>query len=303
MRKKIIIFICFLFFCNSILAGSKKTRKSIIEKTLDLLENVYISANWCRYHLGYKEFSDEDVLDEEFGWLKGWDIKLGYLHKKDYGRFWGRPFIEIYGRKIDELITYKGQTQAGNPLNFKTKAKIQRWGAKFGGYRKLSPICDVWGYLDVGRRIWLRGENEVVKQSWGEAIAYKEKYSWTYMGVGAKIEYKKYKPLLLGADFEVLGTFKRYRRLVVYSFKGTANGVPFSLDEYKFRLGSVWGINFELPIKYQLFNHLSLDITPYYTYWKINESNKIDIGGGVYIYEPESKSKIYGVLSGFTFTF
>jgi len=278
---------------GSLTADYSSRRKKEIKKVLDFLEGkIYLSLNWYRYHLGYKEFLDLDVLDEEFGWIKGYYVKLGYRSDKNLGELWEKPFFEIYFRNFDDCITYKGRAGSYD-IQFSTKAEIQRFGGKFGGYRNLKEDLGLYGYLDIGRRVWFRGENAYLTFSGipGTVVAYKEKYRWLYFGGGAGIEYLGIQNASLGIDFELMGTpFKKYRKMYAYSID--------SLTAKDFTLGSVWGLELNIPIKYYLLKNLSLDFTPFYIFWSIDESDVIE----GYI-EPESKSKIYGISCGFTISF
>ena len=69
-----------------------------------------------------------------------------------------------------------------------------------------------------------------------------------------------------------------------------------------FNLKQVWGTEFKIPLKYYITNYLSCDVTPYYTYWRINDSDVVTISGTP-LYEPESKTNELGVMTGLTYTF
>jgi hypothetical protein len=268
--------------------------KEELRRTLDFWEGkFYLSLNWYRYHLGYKEFDDsENVLDEDFGWMKGWYIKFGYRSYKSLGEFWGSPFLEAYFRRFDNQITYKGRASNGVTIDIEIdqKSKIYRFGAKFGTYKNLSGNLILYGYGDIGKRVWFRGENQVLNISGTLVQDYKEKYWWVYFGGGAGIEYQG-EDICLGLDFELMGAPEGLRKMHAQLGSGGT-----------FNLGSVWGYELELPIKYYIVENLSLDLTPYYIYWNIDESDTQIIDGTAY-YEPHSRSKIYGYLVGFTMTF
>jgi hypothetical protein len=69
-----------------------------------------------------------------------------------------------------------------------------------------------------------------------------------------------------------------------------------------FKLGRTFGAEIQLPIKYRLLDHLSLSLTPYFTYWQITESDPETISGSSYV-EPDSTTYIKGVRAGLTFDF
>ncbi len=294
MMKKISIILSglFLFVSYSFSFGSTFKRKRLIKDYLDLLEGkFYFSANWYGYHLGYKEFEGDSTLDEDTGWLKGYNIKLGYISNKYLGEILCRPFIELYFRKFEGEVTYKGSTWGGTPLEFKQKSKIYRYGAKLGGYKDLYRNLSVKGYLSAGERIWYRGENRVING----AIEYKEKYWWVYFGGGGGLEFKASENLLLGLDFEIMSAPSSLRKMHAQ----LGSGVTFTL-------GSIWGCELTFPFRYYLSKTFSLDFTPYYIYWKVDASDTQTVilsGIPVLVYEPESKSEIYGVSIGLTFNF
>lgn len=69
-----------------------------------------------------------------------------------------------------------------------------------------------------------------------------------------------------------------------------------------FDLGCVFGAEVKLPVKYYFLKNLSFDVTPYFTYWEINESTPTLIAGD-YGYEPYSTTHIEGLLVGLTYSF
>jgi hypothetical protein len=69
-----------------------------------------------------------------------------------------------------------------------------------------------------------------------------------------------------------------------------------------FILKEVYGAEVKIPIKYYLLKNLSFDLTPYFTYWYIGQSDLVEISGRSY-YEPKSKTHIEGLLTGLTYLF
>lgn len=74
------------------------------------------------------------------------------------------------------------------------------------------------------------------------------------------------------------------------------------LNNASFKLNEVYGAEIKLPFKYELVKNLTLNLTPYYTYWEINASDNVILGGIPY-YEPDSQTHVQGILSGLTYTF
>jgi hypothetical protein len=67
-------------------------------------------------------------------------------------------------------------------------------------------------------------------------------------------------------------------------------------------LKGVSGCEVKLPVKYYFLNNISLDLTPYFTWWNITKSDPVMISG-TYYYEPNSHTHIEGLLLGLTYSF
>lgn len=252
----------------------------------DLKGTFYISAGYNANHMHYKEFSGERTLDEDYGKLKGFYSVLGYRSNLYLEWLLGKPFIEGYYRRYDELITYDGGSSLG-PLAFKERAEVHRYGVKLGAYKEFSEKGEVLGYLDVGQRVWYRGENEIIEG----VLTYAEKYRWTYFGFGLGANYRFIPQLSLGIDTEWMFAPNSLARMRADLYEGGT-----------FKLGRVFGTEVKVPVKYHLTKHVSLDVTPYFTYWDINKSSLTEISGLLF-YEPDSKTHIEGVLTGLTVSF
>jgi len=241
-----------------------------------------VSMGFDVNHMHYKETRAGDTLDEDYGNLNGFYLAAGY--KSPYYIPWimGRPFVEAYYRRYDDLITYDGASGLG-PLSFEEKAEVHRYGIKAGAYHDFLKKCEIFGYFDLGKRIWYRGENDEVN--------YAEKYWWVYFGLGTGINYKILTNLTCGVDLEGMVTHTSLRKMRSDLYEGAT-----------FRLGSVYGTEIKLPIKYQFWQNASFDFTPYFTYWRIHESDTQTISGVSYI-EPDSKTHIEGILAGFSYLF
>ena len=245
--------------------------------------SFYISAGHDANHMHYKEYSGSDTLDEDYGKLRGFYVSLGY--KSGHRLAWlmeTKPFIEGYFRRYDELITYDGASSLGNPLAFEEKAEIHRFGLKLGGYHSFSSKKEGLFYIDIGNRTWYRGENGVIQG----VLTYAERYRWTYLGVGLGFNYKLFPKLTCGIEIEGMGALDSKMR------------ADF-LEGGTFVLKGVGGWEFKLPIKYYLLKNISLDVTPYSTWWNITESSPVSISG-TYYYEPNSHTHIEGLLVGIT---
>lgn len=251
--------------------------------------SFYISGGYNANHIHYKETRGERTLDEEYGKLKGFYVALGYRSPNYYEVLLGKPFVEAYFRRSANLITYDGGTSAGNDFQFDDqKAKIFRYGIKLGGYRDfLSERGDYFGYFDIGQRVWYRAENRILQG----VLIYAEKYWWTYFGAGAGFNYKLIPQVSTGIDFEMMFSNSHLAKMRADLYEGGT-----------FELKNVYGLEVKAPIKYYFLKNISFDVTPYFTYWHIKESDPVLISGAYYV-EPDSRTHIEGLLTGFTYNF
>ncbi len=262
----------------------------ISDKRKEAIENaLYIAAGYDRNHIHYSEWNGQDKIDEDFGSQNGFYINLGYKSGRYIEMFKGRPFIEGYYRRDSGIIKYKGAAFDifGDtfPFNMMQHSVIQRFGAKIGTHMEFSKAGEALIYVDVGKRIWERGENRIVDG----VTDYKEIYHWIYYGLGLGASYRIFPKFSLGIDAEGLIT--------------SSPKMESQLDEGgTFRLKNVWGAEVKLPMKYYLLENLTLDFTPYYTFWRINQSDPVVISGVAYV-EPDSNTHEEGLMTGLTYTF
>lgn len=262
-------------------SGMSSEKRKAVEAAL------YLAAGYDVNHIHYSEWSGSDKLDEDFGNQDGFYINLGYRSPRYSETFQSKPFVEGYYRQYGDLIQYKGAASNGVitiPYNVKQKSAIRRFGLKVGGYRNISKNGEWFGYLDIGKRIWIRGENEVIDG----VLNYKEIYHWIYGGLGLGLNYYVHPKLSIGLEWEgwIAGSPKMYAEL----YEGGT-----------FKLKNVSGIDLKMPIKYHLLENFSFDLTPYFSYFTIGHSNTVILSGDPY-YEPDSKTHEEGILLGFTYT-
>lgn len=259
---------------------SEKKRKAVAHA-------LKIAAGYNYNHIHYSEWRDRNKLNEDFGYQDGLYAELEYKS----GRYWelikSRPFINLYYRQHSDIIQYKGATigPPSLPYNAPQRSKIEVWGAKLGGYGKLSEKSEFFGYLDFGRRTWHRGENEVIDG----VLNYYERYRWAYYGPGVGFNYQLMPWLSAGLDAKWM--FGIEPKMWADLFEGGT-----------FDLQDVWGSEISIPVRFELYKKLNLDVTPYYTFWNIHESNPVTISGTAYV-EPDSQTHEIGVLVGFSYTF
>ncbi|MCM8797287.1 MAG: hypothetical protein NC923_05370 [Candidatus Omnitrophica bacterium] len=249
----------------------------------------YIAAAIDSNRIHYSEWEGKRKRNEDFGTHRGYSLAIGYKSPNYYEWVNGYPFIECYFRRFGNIIRYKGALIGGGPFDTYERSVVKQYGVKIGATRDFLDKGSILGYLDIGRRIWYRDEDG----RWDNIILYGEKYSWVYLGLGAGINYELLPRLLLGFEAEWLTTLPRTRKM-------HANN--FGYGDVTFKLGYVWGGEVKLPVKYYILKNLSLDVTPYFTYWKIKRSDYVELGGS-YWHEPDSKTHFNGVLAGFTCAF
>ena len=261
------------------------------EKNNAINNAFYIAAAYDANRIHYSEWADEEKLDEDYGKHTGYYITLGYRSPNYYEWAQSKPFVEAYFRRFSDIIHYKGALQGGGatiPYDTDQRSVVQQYGLKLGGSRDcFSDKGTVLAYLDAGERIWNRGEDDNIYN-------YGEKYYWTYIGFGAGLNYKLIPKLSIGGEGEVMFAPSGLRKM----HADAAGGFP----DITYNLGLVWGVELKAPIKYYLLKNLSLDVTPYFTYWKINRSNYVSTYG-FYSYEPKSYTHLEGLLAGFTYSF
>ena len=246
---------------------------------------LYLSGGYVRNDLHYKEItkSTDHILDEDYGNLDGFYAVAGYKSGHEVQWMHGNPFIEGYFQKYSELISY-----SSGSLSFDDEyAKIYRFGAKIGAYKEFSKKGEVFGYLDIGRRTWQRGQNRIIQST----RDYAEKYWWTYFGIGTGFSYEFFPRFTAGIEAEAMYSPESLTWMRADLYEGGT-----------FDLGMVLGAEVKFPFRFYLLKNLSVDFIPYLTYWEINESTNTTISGTEY-YEPYSRTRIEGIHTGLTYRF
>jgi len=250
---------------------------------------AYLSAGGDLYYIHYREIQDGSTLDKDTGSVMGLYVKLSYLSSSYVDYFSGFPYLEAYFRYSNGKSKYSGATGAGTHVSFKEDLEIERFGLKIGARKYISDGRLIYGYFDVGKRVWIRGSNELI----GAALNYKEKYRWLYLGLGTGVKRKIGDRIIAGIDAEFMYAPRSFRKMHAELYDGNT-----------LILGSVWGVELKAPLRYTITKRFSFDIIPYYTFWHIGKSNTdiLRIGGipVAYIQEPRSQTYMYGVLFGLT---
>ena len=253
---------------------------------------LHASLGYDLSYMHYRETSDGDTLDKDYGFMHGLYINLGYKSDVDFefdinGKeiVLGKPFIEGYYRRADHHLTYDGSTLGGTPLKHPQHSFVQNFGIKAGLSRNLTEKGEVYAYVDGGRRIWQRGENRTIDG----AYEYAEKYVWLYAGGGIGATYRPIPKFSSGIDIEGLIGVQPKMHSDLY-------------EGATFQLGSVSGVEVKLPLKYYMLQNLSWDLTPYYSFWRIKRSDPAVISGVSY-QEPDSRTHVLALQTGLTYCF
>ncbi len=258
---------------------SYSSRERAMENEISLA-GFYISGGYEGNHIHYSEWHDTDKLDEDFGNMHGFYYIAGYRSPNYYDFLMGKPYIEGYYRHYSNVIHYKGALIGGGPYDCDQRSKIKQFGVKLGGYTDFARPGEVYGYFDIGKRTWDRGEDQPPD--------YHEKYYWPYVGMGGGLNHLFFSKLSVGMDTEVMIACRPKMRVNTMSAT--------------FKLGNVWGAQVTIPLKYYILKNLSLDLTPGYAYWNIQDSDVVAVNGTP-LYEPESKTNLKFLQAGITYVF
>ena len=276
---------------NNVESFSKRRYSRLVSKNskLDIKQHLYFSGSWDLYYFHYGEIVNGATVDKDTGSVNGVYTKLDYLSDNYAEYFLGYPFMEAYFKYSDGKSKYDGQTQSGAPFSFKENLEIERFGLKIGTRKYISDKRFVYGYFDVGKRVWIRGYNEIVRG----VLSYREKYRWLYFGLGLGARREIGNRIVAGIEGEFMYAPRSFRKMYAEL-----------LDGNTYTLGSVWGVELTLPLHYVITKRFTFDVTPYYTFWHIGKSNtEIVTWQGIpagYAFEPESKTYVCGVLFGLT---
>ena len=223
----------------------------------------------------WKEFVDGHQLLKESGPLAG----VGGLLDVDTGiGFHLQGMGEIFFGRID----YDGATQAGNPVDSKTKYRGFLAEADLMAPLKATPYVYLKPYAGVGGRIWQRE----IEDS-GEALGYEEYWSTIHgiLGIGVAV---KARP-----DTELFGKAAVKMPIdnrVTYDLSNL--GGP---DDTEVEPGKEASPYFEAGIKFK-----NVTIAGYYEQLKFSKSNTAD-ADGVLVFQPESEAEIIGLRAGVVF--
>ncbi|MBP2645876.1 MAG: hypothetical protein H6Q75_1316 [Firmicutes bacterium] len=253
------------------------------EETVAGNNSLEMSFNRFRYNY------EESIGDSERGWLKG--FHLTYKSQDPVTK----EFWKVTYEQTNQNTHYDGALSDGTPYQGTTENKIVN--SEYIYAVPITPEKRTFVYTGVGSHKWDRN----LTGQYG----YLEKYSWNYIPVGYRNEFKLGEKLSGAIDISAR-----------FMFNGNLKTSGGTYDPSEFTLGNKVGFRAEMPYTYKLSPNWSLAVTPWYEYSAIGESNTVfdTIGGSMvpvpghigYYYasqEPDSMNHQYGVNVGLTYTF
>jgi opacity protein-like surface antigen len=268
----------FLLCLASVLAGlAGSLRAADAANTITATNKRFqVSLDGHVENFEWKEFDDDgSQFLKESGPLAG----VGGLLDVDTGiGFHLQGIGEVFFGRID----YDGATQAGKPVDSKTKYSGFLAEADLMVPLKVTPRFYLKPYAGGGGRIWQRE----IEDS-GEARGYEEYWSTIHgiLGIGAAV---KARP-----DTEWFGKAAVKMPIdnrVTYDFSDL--GGP---DDTQVEPGKKASSYFEAGIRFK-----NVTVAGYYEQMKFSKSDTAD-ADGVLVFQPESEAKIIGLRAGVVF--
>ena len=246
-----------------------------------------VEVAFKKYHLHYQE----DAPDYETGWMTG--MHLSYKNQNESTK----QYWKISYDTTNHNDQYIGglQDQAGNYLgDFRTitKNKITNREVVFA-----TPVTDAksaYTYIGIGYHNW---DRDILGS--GGVAGLSEKFSWKYIPIGYRNEYK--------IDNKWVGAVDIALRFMFDGKMKVPN--PSTIDPFQVNLGSKVGFKLELPYTYHMNSNWTMVIKPWYEYWEIGQSNYVPqtingvVQGNYVVYEPGSKNNQIGIDAGVSYKF
>ncbi|MDR3559911.1 MAG: hypothetical protein P4N59_00525 [Negativicutes bacterium] len=268
----------------------KDTDAATAAKTGPNIQTVEIGVN--KFHRHYQE----DAPDYETGWMNG--MRLSYKNQNQETKQYWRIFYETTNHKDAYIGSL--QDNSGNYMgayNTTTKNKLTTKEIIFAN--PINETKSVYAYIGIGSHSW---DRDVLGS--GTIADSVEKYSWKYVPLGYRHEFKIDDKWDGAIDFALR-----------FMFNGQMKAPnPGNIDPFQVRLGHRVGFKFELPYIYHMNSQWSMVVAPWYEYWEIGESNwvrqtingvpQVDSHGrALYVVEPSSKTNQLGINVGLQYVF
>lgn len=254
------------------------------------LRNSSIQLGFTYSDFDYREDLTPPKKSTESGRLKG---GYAFYEYSAPSHVYGKLF---FGYSADD-ITYDGSTQGGTPLTFSdSRQRIFKFEANMGYSIPLGEKTAVIPFLGYGYHYWERGQSRITPTF----IEYEENYHWHYIPLGLKLEHALTDRLKLGFTAQMNCMFDG-------KMEALTSRVGLTGNDGTFELGNRVGFYLELPVRIDLTKWLFINVSPWYQYIRIGESNRLNLvlGNMVigYAYEPSSRTHWYGVNLGLGFSF
>jgi hypothetical protein len=239
------------------------------------LDKQALEISFNHYHYRYSE----SIGDSETNWMNG--IHISYKNQNTATK----EYWKLSYEQTNQNTNYDGAlinitTGSSSPYQGISNNKITNIEATYG-----VPLSkNTYAYAGIGTHKWNRNLT-------GSA-GYLEKYSWNYIPVGYRSEYKISNKWEGALDVSV-------RLILDGEMETEYNGGSTYYIGNKYTLGNKIGFKAELPICYEISPKWSLVITPWYEYSGIGKSNTLADTS----YEPDSITHQYGINIGFSYIF
>lgn len=241
-----------------------------------------LEMSFNRFHFGYTE----SIGDSERGWLNGFHV--AYKNQDTVNKeFWRVTYDQTKQDTQYDGALYNLNTGTSTPYQGTTENKITDLEFIYA-----IPITDAkktYIYTGIGKHHW----NRNLTGQYG----YLEKYSWNYIPIGYRNEFKVSGKLSGAVDL-----------VAKFMVNGKIDVSGDGYDERQMILGNKVGFRMELPYTYKMNSNWSLLFTPWYEYLAIGQSDWVDLTNNGHITryvssEPSSINHQYGVNVGLKYTF
>lgn len=241
------------------------------------------------FYFDYKEDLALPSKSTESGWLPGVYLSLDHKVKS-------ATYTRLYASYSSGDITYDGATQTGTPIKYSdSNQKFIRLEWDLGYNFPARDDFSVIPYTGVGFSYWQRGQPRVTSTY----TSYEEDYYWGYLPLGLKFDYRINNKWSIGSTLAVHFMFGG-------KMKARWSQVT-TIDDAEYDLGNKPAYYADIPITYKFAEHWAVELTPWYMYSQIGQSNTVTLTSGSSVvgtsYEPASDTHQYGVNLGINYIF
>ncbi len=179
------------------------------------------------------------------------------------------------------------------PTKGKTKGFMYNIRLKYG-VEYLMQCCKTSIYALSGYRFY--------KRTLEGGYGYNEYYRWLYLGLGVGLNFNVSQKIKAGINAE--GMYVPINSKSFKDVKVTLSKMDKQLEDNSFKLGSVYGYRFEMPIEYIATSSVSFEIKPFYEYWHVGKSETKPVNiETLYAVVPAHFTKNTGIYAGLKYTF